>query len=204
MADFVRVPESDWQAICDAVREKTGGENGLLSGVLAAMISSIQAGAGALSLPYDMGEFVLDADIQFVNTADSMIVHELGEAPDFVLVWTEEFSDLTAENPSPYTTTTSLGYLYLRNLIGLPQRLTSAANTEYALQMIFSIYAGGYVTAANVPTSPSYGVTEFTAPTEQRIGLTKNANNHFWRSGITYKYFVSKAWWASGGIESAE
>lgn len=44
MADFVRVPESDWQAICDAVREKTGGEEKLRSGAIAGKIAGIETG----------------------------------------------------------------------------------------------------------------------------------------------------------------
>ena len=42
MADFVMVPEVDWQDICDSVREKTGGEDGLLSGDVAEAVRSIE------------------------------------------------------------------------------------------------------------------------------------------------------------------
>lgn len=44
MADFVRVPEADWRDICDSVREKTGGEDGLLSGEVAPAVRGIQSG----------------------------------------------------------------------------------------------------------------------------------------------------------------
>lgn len=46
MADYVRVPETDWQNILDAVRGKTGGAEKMLSGVVAQAIASIEAGGG--------------------------------------------------------------------------------------------------------------------------------------------------------------
>ena len=42
MADFVRVPESDWQDILDATREKTGGTEKLLSSEVAEAVRSIE------------------------------------------------------------------------------------------------------------------------------------------------------------------
>ena len=42
MADFVMVPESDWQDILDATREKTGGTEKLLSGEVAPAVRSIE------------------------------------------------------------------------------------------------------------------------------------------------------------------
>lgn len=47
MADFVRVPETDWQNILDATREKTGGTEKMVSGVVAAAIAGIVAGGGS-------------------------------------------------------------------------------------------------------------------------------------------------------------
>ena len=48
MAEFVMVPEADWQDICDSVREKTGGANGLLSGEVAPAVRGIQSGGGGI------------------------------------------------------------------------------------------------------------------------------------------------------------
>lgn len=47
MAEFVRVPESDWQNILDATRDKTGGTEKMLSGEVAQAIASIETGGGA-------------------------------------------------------------------------------------------------------------------------------------------------------------
>lgn len=44
MADYVRVPETDWQDILDAVRGKTGEKEKMLSGVVAKAIATIETG----------------------------------------------------------------------------------------------------------------------------------------------------------------
>ena len=46
MVDFVRVPETDWQNILDAVRGKTGGTEKMRSGVVAQAIAGNEAGSG--------------------------------------------------------------------------------------------------------------------------------------------------------------
>lgn len=46
MADFVRVPEADWQNTLDAVREKTGSTEKMLSGEVAEAVRGIRTGGG--------------------------------------------------------------------------------------------------------------------------------------------------------------
>lgn len=46
MADYVRVPEADWQGICDAVRGKTGETAQMVSGEIAGKIENIESGGG--------------------------------------------------------------------------------------------------------------------------------------------------------------
>lgn len=41
---YIKLPEADWQSICDATREKTGGTEKLLSGEVAAAIGGIEEG----------------------------------------------------------------------------------------------------------------------------------------------------------------
>lgn len=54
MNNFVRVPENDWQGICDSVRAKTGGTEALKSGEIKPLIDGIQAvGSDALELLYE-------------------------------------------------------------------------------------------------------------------------------------------------------
>lgn len=46
MAEYVRVPEADWQDICDAVRGKTGETAQMVSGEVAGKIDGIESGGG--------------------------------------------------------------------------------------------------------------------------------------------------------------
>lgn len=64
MADYVRVPATDWQDICDSVRGKTGGEEKLLSGQMATEIDGIETGitpSGSINIStngtYDVTEY---------------------------------------------------------------------------------------------------------------------------------------------------
>lgn len=52
MADYVRVPAADWQDICDSVREKIGGEDGLLSGEVAPAVRGVESGGGGIEHTY--------------------------------------------------------------------------------------------------------------------------------------------------------
>lgn len=64
---------------------------------------TMEAGGGN-GLAYDMGEFVFDADT--VNAG--LVRHNLGEHPDFVLVWTDDFAG-KANPDTGYATT--LGFV---------------------------------------------------------------------------------------------
>ena len=187
-------------AIADAIRGKTGKTEEMTLEQMATAIAGIETGGGG-GLAYDMGEFVLDADVQ---VSDAGVPHSLGDTPGFVLVWTDAFSDLTSDNPSPYTTTTTVGYIWIDNPWGLSQRLTSAVSTTYAVGTGMTIGGSSYVVGIVSPSSASYGFNSEYMPTAETIPLTRFGNNHFWRAGVTHKYFVSKAWWNVGGVASAE
>lgn len=49
MADYVRVPETDWRDILDAVRGKTGGTEKMRSGVVAEAIAAIETGGSVIT-----------------------------------------------------------------------------------------------------------------------------------------------------------
>ena len=101
---------------------------------LTTAVNTLAAGfqqSGGGGLPYDMGEFLLSQDA--VHSGD--IPHNLGQIPDFVLIWTDYFRDkgLSPENPNTeFSTTTNLGIVYLRGLSGLVQRLTSTPSRAAA------------------------------------------------------------------------
>lgn len=183
-------------AIGDAIREKTGKEDLLSLDAMAAEIRGIAAGGDSNGLVYDMGEFVLDADIQYLDTKDG-IPHQLGEKPDFVLVWTDDFDDLSADNLA--TQEVNMGYIILLGLFGLPQKLTSAATNTFALHSNYYITADDYRTTIQAPSSAAYSLQNGTLPSSTAIPLFKlGSGGYFWRAGVRYKYFVSKAWW--GGM----
>jgi hypothetical protein len=49
MAEFVRVPETDWQNILDAVREKTGNTEKMVSGMVATEINGMETGDNGMA-----------------------------------------------------------------------------------------------------------------------------------------------------------
>ena len=200
MTDMVIMPGSHYQAICDAVRAKTGDTAALKSGELAAAIESI-VGGGSSGLAYDMGEFVLDAD----STSFDKIYHRLGEIPGFVLVWTDDYVGMT--NPDTVYAT-SLGFVWLDRIMGLENWFTSSASGAGTTVNFTQSKSG---TGMNVvkPTSSTYtlgleGTASYAKVTAEYFDLVKIGTNSFYRAGTVYKYFVSKAWWNVGGVAGAE
>lgn len=193
MADYVRVPLNDWQAICDAVRGKTGGVEKLLSGQMAAEITGIEGGGGG-GLAYDMGEFTVDADT--VSGKLISVPHNLGATPEFICVWTDYWAGLTSDLPVNYDDSkhTAAGFIWLKEITGMVYRASSAASGT-PLCVSLQITNGDYRVGAAAPSSAAYGIfddfifeTAFSPPT---LGV----NGPRYRAGVTYKYFVSKAWW---------
>ena len=183
-------------AIADAIRSKTGGTGELTLDQMAAVIAGIEAGGG---LAYDMGEFVLDGDT--INGETQYVPHKLGEKPEFVLVWTDAYVGVT--NPDTVYPT-ALGFVWLDGFMGLDNWYTSSVKGEGAGTTVnFTQSKGG--TGMNVvkPTSASYAFHHDWI-TETEFPLVKVGSTTYWRGGITYKYFVSKAWWNVGGVANAE
>ena len=181
--------------IADAIREKTGSTRTMNLEGMAAAIAGITGGGGA-GLAYDMGEFVLDADIK--GSSSSAIPHNLSEVPEFILVWTDDFAGLSEENPAARQC--NLGYIWLKNLCGLMQRLTSTA-TGNALTINLVLNNADYRIQVISANSASYLTNQ---PTAEYFGLNQTSGNNYWRAGVTYKYFVSKAWWNVGGAANVE
>lgn len=195
LTDMVIMPGSHYQAICDAVRAKTGGTAVLKSGELAAAIAGI-AGGGNSGLSYDMGEFVLENDI---NAPTPYINHNLGEPPGFILVWTDDYVGVT--NPDT-TKGTSLGFVWLDRIMGLENWFTSSASGA-GTTVNFTQSRGGTGMNVSKPTSGSYTISNSDV-TSEKFKLVRTGSADLYRGGTVYKYFVSKAWWNVGGVASAE
>ena len=181
-------------AIADAIRSKGGTTDQLTLAGMVDAINAIQTGGGD-GLKYDIGEFVLDADVKF---HDPSLPHNLGEIPEFVLVWTDDFAELSEGNPAAQQC--NLGYVWLKNLTGMLQRLTTTATGD-SLTVDFNLLSGDYRIQPITPTSYLYLTKQ---PTAEYLGLNQTGGNNYWRAGVTYKYFVSKAWWNTGGVANAE
>ena len=181
-------------SIADAIRAKGGTTNQLTLAGMVDAINAIQTGGGD-GLKYDIGEFVLDADVKF---HDPSLPHNLGEIPEFILVWTDDFAELSEGNPAAQQC--NLGYVWLKNLTGMLQRLTTTAAGD-SLTVDFNLMSGDYRIQPIVPTSYAYLTKQ---PTAEGLGLNQTGGNNYWRAGVTYKYFVSKAWWNTGGVANAE
>lgn len=191
-------------AIADAIRSKGGTTEQLtLSGMVDA-INAIQTGSGGgTGLAYDMGEFVLDADTASNHAwlVQNPIPHNLGETPDFIIVWTDHWAGI---NEAPYTdAATMVGFVWLNGLTGMIGRAAASVNVENPLIATFSFPKSDYRCSFTNPTAASYGLPDDRLPTKEAFALSNNGSRYLWRAGVVYKYFVSKAWWNIGGVASA-
>lgn len=188
--------DAEMTSIANAIRAKTGNTDTLAwPDGFATAIAGI-TGGGVIGLAYDMGEFVLDADTKFLNPPS--IPHNLGEVPEFILVWTDDFAGLSEGNPAEQQC--NLGYIWLKNLTCMLQRLSSAASGD-SLTVHFNLTSGDCRIQPFAPTSAAYLTKQ---PTAEYFGLNQTGGNNYWRAGLTYKYFVSKAWWNTGGVTNVE
>lgn len=181
-------------SIADAIRSKGGTTDQLTLAGMVDAINAIQTGSGD-GLKYDMGEFVLDADVK--NLAPSL-PHNLGEIPEFILVWTDDFAGLSEANPAEQQC--NLGYIWLKNLTGMLQRLSTSATGD-SFTVNFHLLGGEYRIVVVAPNSIAYLTKQ---PTAEYFGLNQMSSSWYWRAGVTYKYFVSKAWWNTGGVTNVK
>ena len=177
-----------------------------LSPIDVALIKKIggTSGGGGAGLAYDMGEFVFDADIASNSSriTKNPIPHNLGETPDFILVWTDHWAGI---NEAPYTdNTTMIGFVWLNGLTGMIGRASSSVNVTDPIITFLTIAKSDYRCSLTSPNSAAYGLTNDRLPTQEAFTLANYGAYSYWRGGVTYKYFVSKAWWNIGGVASAE
>lgn len=184
-------------AIADAIRGKTGKSDALTLEQMATEIG----GLGGGGLAYDMGEFVLDAD----TLTPGYVPHYLGAQPDFCVVWTDDYVGVT--NPDT-TYATALGFIWMNQIMGLENWYTSAAH-GLGTTVHFHQNKGSSGMIVGKPNSLAYvmcadDLTGFGHCTPTEFRPVKQSNTIFYRAGVTYKYFVSRAWWNVGGVANAE
>lgn len=194
---IVTTDNKHYADIAAAIREKTGTmttykPEQMAEGIGAVYAAGKAAGGGG-GLAYDMGEFVLDEDVRDITIASGGIPHALGEAPTFVVVWTDDFADLSADNLASQQC--NIGFSWMYGLTGMQQGLTTSVKSDFGIYCSYSLKANGYDVGVTGPTSNAYMPTEAYAATDAAFGLPIVGQTYRYRAGVTYKYFVAKGWW---------
>lgn len=211
MANEYAVNSADMTAVADAIRAKGGttGELSFPAGFVSA-IGAITTGGGSeggavSGLAYDMGEFSVREDVNTNNFCgktglDPMpdgIPHNLGAVPDFICVWTDAWAGIAE---APYSSgTTTVGFVWMRGLAGLAGRASASVDYLNPMLCYLSMAANDYRLSVGYPSSVAYGLTDARLPDANVFRTPTFGTGAWWRAGVTYKYFVSKAWWAVGG-----
>ena len=177
---------ADLTSIANAIR--AAGDTGAALAFPSDFVSAIEAIAASSGLKYDMGTYTPASDT-LANTSIA-VPHNLGSAPDFVVVWTDFFEDGTN---LPASVASNFGYVFFRDLTSLPQKLSSSVSASAHRTFSNFVVANGdsklQVTAG---TSTSY---EVKLPTASVLYLQKMGGSNYWRGGATYHWFVAKKWW---------
>lgn len=184
--------------IANAIRSKGGTTDQLTLIGMVDAINAIQTGSGGTGLAYDMGEFVFDTDW---NIPFRQIPHNLGEIPDCIMVWSDNWAGNTEVIDATHNT--MVGFMWFRELTGMTGRATSVANVVNPIILFMNIIKNDYRINVASPTSYSYAVN-LDKLTATEFYIPNFGNSNYWRGGVTYKYFVSKAWWNIGGVANAK
>ena len=179
MADFVRVPETDWQNIVDAVRDKTGSMEKMVSGAVASEIARIQSGSsGGVSGIY-MAQITPAEDTDEVTVA-----HNLGTT-DILMAccWAETFGDVTP------TFDGSVANVYLKS--SMPFRMSSSSNHENMIAFAKWSMSNANVTTIGQPTSSTY----FSKPIDENTFRFDSAGSAAAKyfAGVTYTVVIMAA-----------
>ena len=178
------------KACADGYRVASGTTDKVPIGQLGGLISMLTAGGGN-GLAYDVGTFKLAVDSNASGSAVKTIPHKLGKKPRMIVVWTDDFADIT---DPPYSSwTTHIGYIWLDGLTGMAQRYSASESSNIPILIFMQMTSSDARVTVGVPSATTYGLVE--APTESTIPLNYLGAYNFWRAGVTYKYFVSEGFW---------
>ena len=164
-------------------------QNGTVDVTALAEVTVNVAGGGGGSLKYETGSFTLETDARYLETSGSGISHTLGVVPKCVIVW-----QTTYTNSNIPTVQVNAGFVFLDRIMDLDERLSSAAKTADSFYAAIAIAANstGGASFAN-PTSQSY--VPDVKPTSTEFYLPDCGANNRYRAGVSYRYFISEAWW---------
>lgn len=193
------------QGLIDTANNATGREDTDLSTAIRTLVQGFGSGGGGSvsGLAYDMGEFVLDTDT--VSGKGISVPHGLGVTPEFICVWSDHWAGLTSDNTVSYDDAipTAVGFVWLKEITGMIYR-ASSVNNGTPMCLGLHIANGDYRVSGGLPSSGSYGVFDDHLSEKAFCPPTFGVKGARYRTGVTYKYFVSIAWWNVGGVASAE
>ena len=155
LTELVLMPGAHYQDICNAIREKNGQTEDILSGDAGDLIRAIESGGGGIEMPEKItklkfGIWTAPAGLTMSTTE---ITHNLGEVPNFYCIWAP--------------TTATIGTTYISHAMGTKKggvvirRGTSTSNNGSfkSSETTFSL-GGTYYYQANATYIWMVGVSE--------------------------------------------
>lgn len=195
------VLDANLLSVANAIREKAGtSETMPFPDGFVSVIEAIASGGSGLD--YDMGEFVLDADVG--SGLGISVPHKLGVVPEFICVWTDNWAGRTSEEGVSYADLkkTAVGFIWLDEITGMSYRASSTSTgTPFCVGL--EIVRDDYRVTGTLPSSGVYGISDDYLSEYTFSPPNFGAGGAKYRAGVTYKYFVSKAWWNVGGVANA-
>lgn len=180
---------ADLTSVANAIRTKGGTSASLaFPADFVSAIAAIPAGGG---FKYKTGDFTLASDtIQSVSPSGG-IAHGLGVTPACVIIWQTTYTDDNIP-----TSQVNAGYVFLNRIMDIAQRCSSTASSANSFYASFTIGANTTVGCSmNGGVSASYMLGSLSFPTSEKFFLNKTGSSNYWRTGVSYHYFVSEAWW---------
>lgn len=179
MTDMVMMPGADYQAICDAIRSKTGSTELLKSGDLATLIGNLSDGEEPIQVPSLSGRKVASGSISVAADTSSLgtISHDV-ESPIAVFLFA---ADAPLKNEGGTYIKQTVAKLWIR-----PNPM-SDDNSTMSCTMVRGMYENNYMHWGNPGTLGAYG---FNVNVEKRNFTPGSSSNFPFVAGTTYYWIV--------------
>lgn len=185
MANVI-INDSNLTNIANAIREKNGTDKLYKPAEMAQAISEIKSGGYNIQ----KGTFTLAVD-----TKKPIVYHNLGERPDFILVYTEDYQKGIAQHTTTVNSDRAGFFYFDLSSIYNYQKLTSSIVSESPIFVNFTeeLIADTQEYKINVasPSSSSYIVAKEDI-TDSNFICNLTGANSYWRAGVTFNYIIGK------------
>lgn len=172
MSDYAVMPIKDYKNACDAVREKTGKTDKIMSGNMAAKITEVFDVGKKSALPNTITEIQSGSFTVASDTTDGQYVEiSMSEAPTTILLWADK----------------DVQELYTHLFIGWGAPFSFVGTSNLNRYFIHhGTNATGY--SGNFRTEGNGGFTDITKDGFMVHGYTRNS--FYFRAGITYHWLA--------------